>query len=168
MISRTRVTRPEKAKRFSGNYRAVNKPSSPQGRGLAAPGLAGRDQANGRLSNGEVLLKLIELQELELQQEGPKTGKKADLPVPGLPERIQKLRARIPATVLAHYDYQRARGRLAVASANGYVCRSCFLALPLGSRSVLRAKQELYPCNYCGAYLYLDQAEDRDEAENAY
>jgi hypothetical protein len=156
MISRTRVTRPEKAKRFSTNYRALNKPSAPERRGRAAPKVPARNRANGKQSTGEILFELIELQKLELQQEGRKTRKRK-LNLSGLPQRVQELRSKIPATVLAHYDYQRARGRLAVASANGYVCRSCFLALPLGSRPVLRAKQELYPCDYCGAYLYLDE-----------
>jgi hypothetical protein len=159
MISRTRLTRPKKAKRFSTNYRAVNKPSAAERRGRVSPELPARGRANGKQSTGEILFELIELQQLELPQEGPKPGKrKAN--ISGLLQRVRELRFKIPATVLAHYDYQRARGRLAVASANGYVCRSCFLALPLGRRPVLRAKQELYLCDYCGAYLYLDEPED--------
>jgi hypothetical protein len=159
MISRTRVTRPEKVKRFSTSYRAVNKPSAPAQRGRAALKLPARDRVTRKQSTGEILFELIELQELELQQEGPQTGKRKAA-LSGLPRRAQELRSKIPPAVLAHYDYQRARGRLAVASAKGYICRSCFLALPLGSRSVLRAKQELYPCEYCGAYLHLDEPEN--------
>jgi hypothetical protein len=118
MISRTRVTRPGKAKRFSTNYRAVNRLSAPEQHGRAALRLPVRDRANRKQSTGEILFELIELQESELQQEGPQTRKrKADLS--RLPRRAQKLRSKIPAAVLAHYDYQRARGRLAVAAAYG-------------------------------------------------
>jgi hypothetical protein len=152
MISRTRATRSKKPRRFYSKFYA--------GRHLLAPALLGMPTttyARARRSTEQTIAKLIELQTLERRTEGP-TNRNGLSRIPMRDStRMDELRGAIRPAVLEHYDHQRSRGRIAVASARGYVCRACFLLLPLGDRSVLRAKKDLYACDYCGAYLYLDE-----------
>lgn len=151
MISRTRSTRSERTRRFLTNWDGRKVPV--QGR----QGVATSEYVKARRSTEQTLAKLVALQSLVRKTEGSTDGN--GLSCIRVPDstHIDELRAAIPPEVLEHYDYQRSRGRAAIASARGYVCRACFLLLPISSRPVLRAKKELYACDYCGAYLYLDE-----------
>jgi predicted nucleic acid-binding Zn-ribbon protein len=151
MISRTRATRFEKTRRFSRYFRPASKLSVPGRQGLATT-----EYTRARRSTEQIIAKLIELQTLERQTKGlTDENGPSRMPIQDS-THIDELRATLPPAVLEHYDYQRSRDRVPVASARGYVCRACFLLLPLSARSVLRAKKKLYSCDYCGAYLYLD------------
>lgn len=70
-------------------------------------------------------------------------------------KRIQEVRTGIPAPILSHHDRIRARGKSSVAGVKHWVCLSCFLQVPSGSRKNLITLDDLPICEHCGSYLYL-------------
>jgi predicted nucleic acid-binding Zn-ribbon protein len=66
---------------------------------------------------------------------------------------VEKLRARVPAVVLAHFDRLIAQGRKGVAEVNHGVCGACHLRLPAAVVVPSAAHEDLELCENCGAYL---------------
>jgi predicted nucleic acid-binding Zn-ribbon protein len=102
------------------------------------------------MNMNNTLSDLIRLQELTLESESE--GHEAILR-----KRIDRLRAKLPETVLRRFDHLAEHGRRAVArvSQSG-ACGSCHLKLTRGD--VLRLRhtcEEAVPaCPYCGCFLY--------------
>jgi hypothetical protein len=67
----------------------------------------------------------------------------------------EKLRAQIPAPVLAHYDRLVARGKKGVAAVRNQICTGCHMQVPLGVTITLMHGDDLQICESCGRYLYL-------------
>jgi predicted nucleic acid-binding Zn-ribbon protein len=75
-----------------------------------------------------------------------------------LGNRIEKLRAKIPAQVLGHYDRLAARGKKGVAAVRNQVCTGCHVQVPLGVTVTLMHGDDIQICENCGRYLYLAPA----------
>ena len=93
-----------------------------------------------------VIDQLYALQQLELQKRGK---------TPEIPEKIQELRATIPAPILAHYDRLMARGKKGVAAVRNSVCTECHMRVAIGVCATLARREDIELCGSCGRYLYL-------------
>jgi hypothetical protein len=91
----------------------------------------------------EIIDNLLKLQTLEL-------NKPADAPA-----GAEKLRAQIPAPILAHYDRLMARGKKGVAAVRNQICTGCHMQVPLGVTITLMHGDDIQICESCGRYLYL-------------
>jgi len=101
----------------------------------------------------EIVARLMAIQDLDeliepLQPIKSKGTKAAD-------RSCKSLRVKLPEEIREQYDRLRARGRKGIASAEGYICRSCHLAVPSGLRQKLDAGSEVVNCPNCGAFLHL-------------
>jgi predicted nucleic acid-binding Zn-ribbon protein len=67
--------------------------------------------------------------------------------------QIKKLRGKVPAPVLSHFDRLLAIGRKGVALVRDGVCRGCYLKISSGMAASLAKPKDLYLCDNCGAYL---------------
>lgn len=79
-----------------------------------------------------------------------------DAPKPEDPsDRIEELKAALPAEVLAEYERQRAENAVGVAKFNGRSCGGCFVVLPAAERAEIAHARadELPQCPECGSYL---------------
>ena len=79
--------------------------------------------------------------------------------------RIVKLRATIPAPILAHYDRLGARGKKGVAGVRNQVCTGCHMQVPLGVTIALMHGDDVCICESCGRYLYLAPVVEVIEAQ---
>jgi predicted nucleic acid-binding Zn-ribbon protein len=80
----------------------------------------------------------------------------SDLPAGGSKDdQIAKLRAKIPAPVLAHYDRLVSRGKKGVAAVRNQVCTGCHMQVPLAVTMTLMHGDDIRICESCGRYLYL-------------
>jgi predicted nucleic acid-binding Zn-ribbon protein len=70
---------------------------------------------------------------------------------------IKKLRTRIPAHVLTHYDRLRARGKQGAAFVRHGVCGQCHMQLALGLLASLHRQGDMHCCQTCGAYLSMEE-----------
>ncbi|HZL42232.1 MAG TPA: C4-type zinc ribbon domain-containing protein [Verrucomicrobiae bacterium] len=70
-------------------------------------------------------------------------------------ESKAKLRAKIPAPILAHYDRLTVRGKKAVALVRDQVCTGCHMRLPIGVVATLMRGTDIQVCDTCGRYLLL-------------
>lgn len=69
---------------------------------------------------------------------------------------LEKLRAEIPAPILAHFDRLGARGKKGVALVRNGVCSECHLRITAGKLVNLSANPgEVHLCDNCGRYLHL-------------
>ena len=68
-------------------------------------------------------------------------------------EETDKLRAQVPAVVLAHFDRLIAQGRKGVAEVHHGVCGACHLRLPASLVVPSAEHEDLELCENCGAYL---------------
>jgi len=66
---------------------------------------------------------------------------------------IKKLRQRIPAQVLTHYDRLRARGKQGATFVRHGVCGQCHMQLAIGLMASLHRRSDMHCCQNCGAYL---------------
>lgn len=64
-----------------------------------------------------------------------------------------KLRAQVPAPVLAHFDRLIAQGQKGVAEVRHGVCSACHLRLPAAVTASGATDEDLHLCENCGAYL---------------
>ncbi len=89
---------------------------------------------------------MLQIQELQLvQEEDPEKH----------PELV-KLRKKIPAPILGHFDRMLARGRKAVAVVRNRSCTSCRMSVPVGTIATLMRDEDIQVCGSCGRYLYLE------------
>jgi len=112
----------------------------------------------------EVLQALINLNqwEDELKTLGPRTARKAELEL-----SVSAERPKVAPFILAHHDRIRARGRCSTAPVRDWVCRSCFISLPIGMRTKLSHRDDICVCENCGAYIYLPTPEQQSTLEAA-
>jgi len=110
----------------------------------------------------EVLQALIHLNqwEDELKSLGPRTARRAELT--GI---ITSERPKVAPFILAHHDRIRARGRCSTAPVREWICRSCFISVPIGLRTNLSHRNDLCVCENCGAYIYLPTPEQQAALE---
>jgi hypothetical protein len=112
----------------------------------------------------EVLQALINLNqwEDELKTLGPRTARRAELDLSVTAER-----PKVAPFILAHHDRIRARGRCSTAPVRDWICRSCFISLPIGIRTKLSHRDDICVCENCGAYIYLPTPEQQTTLEAA-
>ena len=89
---------------------------------------------------------LYALQQLQLQT-GPASAERD--------AKMRKLREKIPAPVLSHYDRLVGMGRKGVSIVRNGICRGCYLRVPSGTAASLAHPKDLYLCDNCGAYLFV-------------
>jgi len=92
----------------------------------------------------EIIDNLLKLQTFEF-----------DKTATGDADRTAKLRAKIPAPILAHYDHLGLRGKKGVAAVRNSVCTGCHMSVPLGVTMALMHADGIHTCESCGRYLYL-------------
>jgi predicted nucleic acid-binding Zn-ribbon protein len=71
--------------------------------------------------------------------------------------RIVSLRAKIPKSVLAHYDRLGDSGKKGVALLLHQVCTGCHLSVPLHVVMELKHGEAVRLCENCRRYLYLQE-----------
>jgi hypothetical protein len=109
-----------------------------------------------------VLTDLITLSKLEDELKG--NGARARNR-PELEKTVAKQRKKIPPMVLSHHDRIRAKGRRGEAPVQDWICRACFISIPVGSRQQLTHADDLFICENCGAYIYLPDGTDARPAD---
>ena len=72
-------------------------------------------------------------------------------------KQIAKLRARIPAQILGHYDRMSERGKKGVAAVRNQVCTGCHVRVPRSTVVYLMREEDVQLCENCGSYLYLPE-----------
>lgn len=71
---------------------------------------------------------------------------------------IARLRAIIPAFILAHHDRKLQQGKASIAPVVNGVCSACHLRLPIGHLARLQSSQDLEVCDNCGTFIFQDSA----------
>jgi hypothetical protein len=89
---------------------------------------------------------LFSLQCIEM---GPDSG------APQNVAEILRLRQKIPAPVLAHYDRLRARDKKGVSVVRNSVCSECHMRLASGIYASLLRAEDILICDTCGRYLHI-------------
>jgi hypothetical protein len=95
------------------------------------------------------LVTLVRL-EAELNETVPRSLKRPDAE-----KIIARHRKKIPPMILSHHDRIKAKGRRSIAPVQEWICRACFISIPVGNRQQLTQATDLFICESCGAYLYL-------------
>ena len=74
---------------------------------------------------------------------------------PAPAERIEQLRAQLPADALAEYDAVRQENSVGAAAFKSRACAGCFIVLPPAEQNAIRnaPADELPQCSNCGSYL---------------
>ncbi|MDR2462272.1 MAG: hypothetical protein LBD30_00620 [Verrucomicrobiales bacterium] len=98
--------------------------------------------------------------EAELNQTGPRSKKRPDLE-----KALAKHRKKIPPMILSHHDRITAKGRRSIAPVQDWICRACFISIPVGNRQRLTQANDLFICESCGAYLYLPDGTEQRPAD---
>jgi predicted nucleic acid-binding Zn-ribbon protein len=93
----------------------------------------------------ELIDNLLKLQQLDFNESAEARSE----------DRTAKLRAKIPAPILAHYDRLVARGKKGVAAVRNQVCTGCHMQVPLAVTMTLMHGDDIQICESCGRYLYL-------------
>jgi len=91
---------------------------------------------------------LVALQKLQFDARGQNAAP---------PAEVEKLRAKVPPPILAHYERLVARGKKGVALARNGVCSECHLRIISGKLVGLAAGTDVQLCDNCGRYLYLPE-----------
>lgn len=94
--------------------------------------------------------KLLALQELQLETKPLSLDTEHE---------ILKLRKKVPAPILGHFDRLIAHGKKGVAIVRHGVCGECHLRLTSGTLASLAHADEVFVCDNCGRYLYLPEDE---------
>ena len=80
----------------------------------------------------ESLLELVRL-DMQLRKTGKETAERRQVE-----DAINSVRAKLPEPILGHFDRQKSRGKLGIASVRGGVCGAYHLKMPLGHVAELR------------------------------
>jgi predicted nucleic acid-binding Zn-ribbon protein len=75
--------------------------------------------------------------------------------LPARQELLERLRASVPAPVLAHYLRMVEQGRKGAVVVRHGVCTGCHLRVASGIVNALASQTDLHLCDNCGAYLML-------------
>ncbi len=104
-----------------------------------------------------VMKDLVALQEIDF---GPKPN------APANKEAAAALRAKIPPTVLGHYDRLLAKGKKGCSgvTVKGKVCLECHMSIPIGTVITIMKAADIQLCGNCGRYLYLIEEKPADTA----
>jgi len=102
----------------------------------------------------ELMRILIELQSLEFEETIQ----------PNFEERIAKLRAKIPAPILSHYDCLGDQGKRGVAPLRNQTCTGCHMRVTVAVVLDLKHGKDVCLCENCGRYLYLAEITAEDGA----
>ncbi len=78
---------------------------------------------------------------------------------------IARLREKVPAVVLAHFDRLIAQKRKGVAEVHHGVCSACHLRLPVSVAVPNAGHEDLELCENCGAYLAFPAPEQDTSVE---
>ena len=70
---------------------------------------------------------------------------------------MERERKKLPVPILGHHDRIRIKGRSSSNPVINWVCRGCFIAVPVGLRSSLAQKEDVVICENCGSYIYMDE-----------
>lgn len=97
---------------------------------------------------------LFELQQLEFEE----------ISVPNAESRIEELRRKIPAPVLAHYDRLGDKNKKGVAVLRNQTCTGCHMRLPLAVVINVKHAQDICLCDNCRRYLYMPDEEPVKES----
>ena len=95
----------------------------------------------------ELIENLLKLQSLEFDMPA-NTGNEA---------RIAKLRAKIPAQILGHYDRLLARGKKGISVIHRQICSACHVQVPRNTVLTLMHGTDIQVCENCGRYLCLPE-----------
>jgi len=99
----------------------------------------------------KVMEQLLALQSLQFDERSRTSRANAEM---------EKLRDKVPTSILAHYERLVLRGRKGVAMVRAGVCSECHLRITRGKLANLSATaNELHLCDNCGRYLYLPEGE---------
>jgi predicted nucleic acid-binding Zn-ribbon protein len=93
---------------------------------------------------------LLALQELQFAARSRNSEAKVEM---------QKLREKVPAPILAHYERLVSRGKKGVAIARKRVCSECHLRITGAKLVTLAYSDEVQLCDNCFRYLYLPEDE---------
>ena len=93
-----------------------------------------------------ILQSLLKLQGIEFGEEAEKHKSQAT-----------KLRASIPAPILAHYERLRARGKKGISLVRNQVCGGCHMGVPIGMIATMMKGEGIQLCGSCGRYLCLPE-----------
>ena len=93
---------------------------------------------------------LLALQELQFDARSRNSEAKPEM---------QKLREKVPAPILAHYERLVSRGKKGVAIARKGVCSECHLRITGAKLVTLAYSDEVQLCDNCFRYLYLPEDE---------
>ncbi len=95
------------------------------------------------------LIRLNELEDTLVTFATPRSKKRQEAQ-----KQADAIRPEIPKFILSHHDRIRKLGRKSTAQVYNWVCQSCFISVPVGSRSRIAKGNDLNVCENCGAYLY--------------
>jgi hypothetical protein len=95
---------------------------------------------------------VIELNYLEneLAGLGPRSQRRE-----GLELSIRNQRILLPPTMMGHHDRMRARGKVSVAAVVDWVCRGCYISIPIGLRTHVAKLEDIHVCENCGSYQFI-------------
>jgi predicted nucleic acid-binding Zn-ribbon protein len=99
-----------------------------------------------------VLQDLLKLQALEFGETTEKS----------VAAKAAELRAKLPPTIVGHYDRLRVRGKKGVAIVRNQVCTGCHMHVPIGTINELMRGEDIQLCETCGRYLYLPDATETE------
>ncbi len=71
--------------------------------------------------------------------------------------RIARLRAKIPAQILGHYDRLLARGKKGISVIHRQICSACHVQVPRNTVLTLMHGTDIQVCENCGRYLCLPE-----------
>jgi len=95
------------------------------------------------------LIRLNELQDVIDSFKTPRGKKRKEAEA-----EAEKIRPNVPQFILSHHDRIRKLGRKSTSEVVNWVCQSCFIAVPVGSRSHIAKGNDLNICENCGVYLF--------------
>jgi len=98
----------------------------------------------------KIMEQLLALQKLQFDAASRSPESKAEM---------EKLREKVLAPILAHYERLVLRGKKGVAIARNGVCSECHLRITAGKLATLAYTDEVQLCDNCGRYLYLPEDE---------
>ncbi len=98
----------------------------------------------------QILETLLALEKLQLHTKALSLKDEAE---------ILRLREKVAAPILAHFDRLIAQGKKGVAMARHGVCSECHLRISSGTLASLAYTNDVHICDNCGRYLFLAENE---------
>lgn len=70
---------------------------------------------------------------------------------------LERLRSKLPASILGHYDYRRRRGQRCLAAVINGGCGHCQTAAPKALMLQMQQQGALGMCPECSGYLFVEE-----------